>query len=39
MKDLLTKAGLTGARVYGDLDGRLYNFDAQRLIAVARRSV
>ena len=38
MKDLLTKAGLTGARVYGDLDGSSYGFDAQRLIAVARRS-
>jgi hypothetical protein len=39
MKDLLTKAGLAGARVYGDLDGNSYGFDAQRLIAVARRSV
>jgi SAM-dependent methyltransferase len=39
MKDLLTKAGLAGARVYGDLDGNSYGFGAQRLIAVARRSV
>ena len=39
MKDLLAKAGLAGARVYGDLDGSSYGFDAQRLIAVARRSV
>jgi SAM-dependent methyltransferase len=39
MKDLLTKAGLAGARVYGDLDGNSYGFDAQRLITVARRSV
>ena len=36
MKDLLTKAGLPGARVYGDLDGSSYGYDAQRLIAVAR---
>jgi SAM-dependent methyltransferase len=39
MKDLLTNAGLVGARVYGDLDGSSYGFDAQRLVAVARRSV
>jgi hypothetical protein len=39
MKDLLASAGLTGARVYGDLDGASYGFDAQRLIAVARRAV
>jgi len=39
MKDLLTKAGFAGARVYGDLDGSSYGFDAQRLIAIARRSV
>jgi SAM-dependent methyltransferase len=39
MKDLLTKAGLAGARVYGDLDGSSYGFEAQRLVAVARRSV
>ena len=37
MKDLLTKAGLPGARLYGDLDGSSYGYDAQRLIAVARR--
>ncbi len=37
MKDLLTKAGLPGARLYGDLDGSSYDYDAQRLIAVARR--
>jgi SAM-dependent methyltransferase len=39
MKDLLTTAGLAGARVYGDLSGSPYGFDAQRLIAVARRSI
>ena len=39
MKDLLTKAGLRDARAYGDLDGSSYGFDAQRLVAVARRSV
>jgi hypothetical protein len=39
MKDLLTTAGLAGARVYGDLSGSTYGFDAQRLIAVARRSI
>lgn len=37
MKDLLTKAGLAGARVYGDLDGGSYGLEARRLIAVARR--
>ena len=39
MKDLLAKAGLSGAHVYGDLDGSSYGFGAHRLIAVARRSV
>jgi SAM-dependent methyltransferase len=39
MKDLLTKAGLAGARVYGDISGSPYGFDAQRLIAVACRSI
>jgi SAM-dependent methyltransferase len=39
MKDLLAKAGLTSARVYGDLDGSSYGFDARRLIGVARRLV
>ena len=39
MKDLLAKAGLAGARVYGDLDGSSYGFDAHRLVAVARRLV
>jgi SAM-dependent methyltransferase len=39
MKNLLASAGLAGARVYGDLDGRPYGFDAHRLVAVARRSV
>ena len=39
MKDLLASAGLTKARVYGDLDGGSYGFDAQRLVAVARRAV
>ena len=39
MKDLLAKAGLAGARVYGDLDGSSYGFDAQRLVAVTRRLV
>jgi len=39
MKDLLAKAGLPGARVYGDLDGSSYGFDAHRLVAVARRPV
>jgi len=38
MKDLLMKAGLAGAQVYGDLDGSSYGLGAQRLIAVARRS-
>ena len=38
IKDLLALAGLAAACVYGDLDGRPYGFDAQRLIAVARRS-
>jgi SAM-dependent methyltransferase len=37
MKDLLTKAGFAGARVYGDLDGGSYGLEARRLIAVARR--
>jgi SAM-dependent methyltransferase len=37
MKTLLASAGLIGARVYGNLDGAAYCFDAQRLIAVARR--
>jgi hypothetical protein len=39
MKNLLMKAGLAGAQVYGDLAGSSYGLDAQRLIAVARRSV
>ena len=39
IKDLLASAGLTHTRVYGDLDGRSYGVDAQRLIAVARRAV
>jgi hypothetical protein len=39
MKDLLTKAGLADVRLYGDLDGGSYGFEAQRLIAVARRLV
>lgn len=39
IKDLLASAGLVGARVYGDLDGRSYGVEAARLIAVARRSV
>jgi SAM-dependent methyltransferase len=39
MKDLLAKAGLAGAHVYGDLDGSSYGFDTHRLIAVARRLV
>jgi SAM-dependent methyltransferase len=38
MKDLLMKAGLAGAQVYGDLDGSSYGLGAQRLIAFARRS-
>jgi hypothetical protein len=38
MKDSLASAGLAGARLYGDLDGGSYGFDAQRLIAIARRS-
>jgi SAM-dependent methyltransferase len=38
MKDLLTKAGLADVRLYGDLDGGSYGFEAQRLIAIARRS-
>jgi SAM-dependent methyltransferase len=37
MKNLLAAAGLAGAQVYGDLDGGSYGFDAQRLIAIARR--
>jgi len=37
MKDLLASAGLAGPRLYGDLDGGSYGFDAQRLIAIARR--
>ena len=39
MRDLLTKAGLANVRLYGGLDGGSYGFDAQRLIALARRSV
>jgi hypothetical protein len=39
MKNLLMKAGLAGAQVYEDLAGSSYGLDAQRLIAVARRSV
>ena len=38
VKDLLAAAGLTHARVYGDLDGHPYGFDAKRLVAVARKS-
>jgi len=38
MKDLLASAGLVDGRIYGDLDGHPYGFDAQRLIAVARKS-
>ena len=37
MKALLASAGLAGPRLYGDLDGGSYGFDAQRLIAIARR--
>jgi len=37
MKDLMASAGLAGPRLYGDLDGGSYGFDAQRLIAIARR--
>jgi SAM-dependent methyltransferase len=37
MKDLLTKAGLADVRLYGDLDGASYGFEAHRLIAIARR--
>ena len=37
MKQLLASAGLADARLYGDLDGRSYGFDVQRLIAIARR--
>ena len=39
LKDLLASAGLAGARVYGDLAGGAYGFDAQRLVVVARRSL
>jgi SAM-dependent methyltransferase len=39
MKHLLASAGLADARLYGDLDGGSYGFDAQRLIAIVRRSV
>jgi SAM-dependent methyltransferase len=38
MKALLVSSGLACVRVYGDLDGGSYDFDAQRLVAVARRS-
>jgi SAM-dependent methyltransferase len=38
MKDLLTKAGLADVRLYGDLDGGSYGFEAKRLIAISRRS-
>src|SRR5437773_4377225 len=34
MKALLASAGLAGPRLYGDLDGSSYGFDAQRLIAI-----
>ena len=37
MQELLAKAGLAGARLHGNLDGRPYDVDAQRLVAVARR--
>ena len=37
MKDVLASAGLTEARLYGDLDGRPYGVNVQRLVAVARR--
>ena len=39
MKDLLAAAGLIGARLYGDLDGRPYGVNVQRLVAVAQRAV
>ena len=39
MKDLLTSAGLADVRLYGDLDGGSYGFEAKRLIAIARRSI
>jgi SAM-dependent methyltransferase len=38
MKDLLASAGLADVRLYGDLDGGSYGFEAKRLIAIARRS-
>jgi SAM-dependent methyltransferase len=38
LKDLLASAGLVNDRIYGDLAGHRYGFDAQRLIAVARKS-
>jgi len=39
MRDSLTKAGFADVRLYGDLNGASYGFEAQRLIAIARRSV
>lgn len=37
LRTLLVQAGFTGVRLYGDLAGRPYDAQAQRLIAVARK--
>jgi len=39
LKDMLLKAGFEQVNVYGDLDGSEYGINAQRLIAVGRRSL
>jgi SAM-dependent methyltransferase len=38
MKDLLMRAGFTGVALYGNLEGGSYGLDANRLVAVARKS-
>ena len=38
LKDLLRAAGFSQVRLYGDLGGAPYGVDAQRLVAVARKS-
>jgi SAM-dependent methyltransferase len=38
LKDLLLRAGFASVRLFGDLDGHPYGSDAQRLVAVARKS-
>jgi GrpB-like predicted nucleotidyltransferase (UPF0157 family)/SAM-dependent methyltransferase len=37
MKDLLSAAGFSNVRLFGDLDGSPYDIDVKRLIAVAKK--